>query len=30
MQDPEGYRGQIAAALAHDAYERLPQIQHRR
>lgn len=23
VQDPEGYRGQIAAALAHDAYERL-------
>ena len=25
-QDPEGYRGQIAAALAHDTYDRLPQI----
>ena len=24
VQDPEGYRGQIAAALGHDAYERLP------
>jgi 3-oxoadipate enol-lactonase len=26
VQDPEGYRGQIAAALAHDTYGRLPQI----
>jgi pimeloyl-ACP methyl ester carboxylesterase len=26
VQDPEGYHGQIAAALAHDAYDRLPQI----
>jgi len=26
VQDPEGYRGQIAAALAHDTYDRLPQI----
>jgi pimeloyl-ACP methyl ester carboxylesterase len=26
VQDPEGYRGQIAAALAHDSYDRLPQI----
>jgi pimeloyl-ACP methyl ester carboxylesterase len=26
VQDPEGYRGQIAAVLAHDTYERLPQI----
>jgi 3-oxoadipate enol-lactonase len=26
-QDPEGYRGQIAAALAHDTYDRLPQIE---
>lgn len=25
-QDPEGYRGQIAAALGHDTYERLPLI----
>jgi 3-oxoadipate enol-lactonase len=25
-QDPEGYRGQIAAALAHDTYDRLPRI----
>jgi pimeloyl-ACP methyl ester carboxylesterase len=24
VQDPEGYRGQIAAALAHDTYDRLP------
>jgi pimeloyl-ACP methyl ester carboxylesterase len=28
VQDPEGYRGQLAAALAHDTYERLPQIDH--
>ena len=27
VQDPEGYRGQIAAALGHDAYDRLPQIE---
>jgi pimeloyl-ACP methyl ester carboxylesterase len=26
VQDPEGYRGQIAAALEHDTYDRLPQI----
>ena len=26
-QDPEGYRGQIAAALAHDTYDRLPKIE---
>jgi pimeloyl-ACP methyl ester carboxylesterase len=26
VQDPEGYRGQIAAALAHDTYDRLPGI----
>jgi 3-oxoadipate enol-lactonase len=26
VQDPEGYRGQIAAVLAHDTYDRLPQI----
>ena len=26
VQDPEGYRGQIAAALAHDTYDRLPVI----
>jgi 3-oxoadipate enol-lactonase len=26
VQDPEGYRGQIAAALAHDTYDRLPRI----
>jgi 3-oxoadipate enol-lactonase len=26
VQDPEGYRGQIAAALSHDTYDRLPQI----
>ena len=26
VQDPAGYRGQIAAALAHDSYDRLPQI----
>jgi 3-oxoadipate enol-lactonase len=25
-QDPEGYRDQLEAALTHDAYERLPQI----
>jgi pimeloyl-ACP methyl ester carboxylesterase len=24
VQEPEGYQGQIAAALAHDSYERLP------
>jgi 3-oxoadipate enol-lactonase len=27
VQDPDGYRGQIAAVLAHDAYERLPRIE---
>jgi 3-oxoadipate enol-lactonase len=27
VQDPEGYRGQIAAVLAHDTYDRLPQIE---
>ena len=27
VQDPEGYRGQIAAVLAHDAYDRLPRIE---
>jgi 3-oxoadipate enol-lactonase len=26
VQDPEGYQGQIAAALSHDAYDRLPEI----
>jgi 3-oxoadipate enol-lactonase len=26
VQEPEGYRGQIAAALGHDTYERLPQV----
>jgi pimeloyl-ACP methyl ester carboxylesterase len=26
VQDPEGYRAQIAAALGHDTYERLPRI----
>ena len=26
VQDPDGYRGQIAAVLAHDTYERLPEI----
>jgi pimeloyl-ACP methyl ester carboxylesterase len=26
VQDPEGYQGQIAAALSHDAYDRLPGI----
>jgi pimeloyl-ACP methyl ester carboxylesterase len=26
VQHPDGYRGQIAAVLAHDTYERLPQI----
>jgi 3-oxoadipate enol-lactonase len=26
VQDPEGYRAQIAAALSHDTWERLPQI----
>jgi 3-oxoadipate enol-lactonase len=29
LQDPEGYRGQIAAALSHDTWERLPQIDRR-
>jgi pimeloyl-ACP methyl ester carboxylesterase len=29
VQDPEGYRGQIAAALSHDAYDRLPGIEAR-
>ena len=26
VQDPEGYRGQLGAALAHDTYDRLPEI----
>ena len=26
VQDPEGYRAQIAAALSHDTWERLPRI----
>jgi pimeloyl-ACP methyl ester carboxylesterase len=26
VQEPEGYRGQIAAVLGHDTYERLPQV----
>lgn len=26
VQDPEGYRAQIAAVLAHDTYDRLPRI----
>jgi 3-oxoadipate enol-lactonase len=26
VQEPEGYRGQIAAAVSHDTYDRLPQI----
>jgi pimeloyl-ACP methyl ester carboxylesterase len=26
VQDPAGYAGQIQAVLAHDTYERLPQI----
>jgi 3-oxoadipate enol-lactonase len=26
VQDPEGYRGQVAAALAHDTYDRLPAL----
>jgi pimeloyl-ACP methyl ester carboxylesterase len=29
VQDPEGYRAQIAAALSHDTWERLPLIDHR-
>jgi pimeloyl-ACP methyl ester carboxylesterase len=29
VQDPEGYQGQIAAALSHDAYDRLPGIEAR-
>ena len=29
VQDPEGYRAQIAAALSHDTWERLPQIDRR-
>jgi 3-oxoadipate enol-lactonase len=28
-QDPEGYRAQIAAALSHDTWERLPRIDRR-
>ena len=28
VQEPEGYRGQIAAALSHDSYDRLPGIEH--
>jgi pimeloyl-ACP methyl ester carboxylesterase len=27
VQDPDGYRGQIAAALAHDTHARLPRIE---
>jgi pimeloyl-ACP methyl ester carboxylesterase len=27
VQDPEGYRGQLAAVLGHDSYDRLPEIQ---
>jgi 3-oxoadipate enol-lactonase len=29
VQDPEGYRAQVAAALSHDTWERLPLIDHR-
>ena len=29
VQDPQGYRAQIAAALEHDTWERLPQIDRR-
>jgi 3-oxoadipate enol-lactonase len=29
VQDPEGYRAQIAAVLSHDTWERLPLIDHR-
>jgi 3-oxoadipate enol-lactonase len=29
VQDPEGYRAQIAAVLSHDTWERLPQIDRR-
>jgi 3-oxoadipate enol-lactonase len=29
VQDPEGYRAQIAAALSHDTWERLPLIDQR-
>jgi pimeloyl-ACP methyl ester carboxylesterase len=28
VQEPEGYRGQIAAVLAHDSYARLPELAH--
>jgi pimeloyl-ACP methyl ester carboxylesterase len=28
VQDPEGYRAQIAAVLGHDTHDRLPQIAH--
>jgi pimeloyl-ACP methyl ester carboxylesterase len=28
VQDPEGYRAQIAAALSHDTWDRLPRIEH--
>ena len=28
VQDPAGYRAQIAAVLAHDTYDRLPDIAH--
>jgi 3-oxoadipate enol-lactonase len=27
VQEPEGYRGQIAAALHHDTYDRLPELE---
>ena len=27
VQQPEGYRGQIAAVLAHDSYDRLPALE---
>ena len=29
VQDPEGYRAQIAAALSHATWDRLPRIDHR-
>jgi 3-oxoadipate enol-lactonase len=29
VQDPEGYRSQIAAALSHDTWDRLPRIERR-
>jgi pimeloyl-ACP methyl ester carboxylesterase len=28
VQTAEGYRGQVAAVLGHDTYDRLPQIEH--